>query len=341
VNCPRCGVLNADGKNFCGDCGTPLDATSRYLEEFIRVQVEDTIQHRLKNQELLEIETAARIATKLHGWATVFTYFVGIPLAIFLIVLGILGFREYRDFTALIRTADTKIRPLIDQATMSAKNAQTEAAAAQKRADEAQAQIANTMEQLKLQLRSATGTTQKVSELSHRVSDLEQQTTNRISGASKRVDARIADLDVKMDAALKDIGTQQSKLASTSDLVSALFSKGETQLFSTAGNSSEYTVVPGTGITWVFFLLKQPPIFQTVQLQWHVYVQPKSSLAFAANVMVFRWGDPVENLKQYPFEVSYVPDPTYKGPVVRALSVRNGDVYGDDKLLSGPWNKTR
>lgn len=341
MNYPRCGALNQESKKFCGDCGTPLDATVRYLEDFVRAQVEDTIQHRLKNQELLEIETAGRIASKLHSWATTFTYFVGIPLAIFIIVLGILGFREYRDFVALIRTADTKVRPLIDQATDSARKAQAEAETAQKRADEARKQIGSTMEQVNLQLRSATGTAQKVQQLSERVSGLEQQTTNRISGASKRVESRIAELDNKVDAATKDIGIQQAKLSNTTDLVAALFSKGEVQVFQTGRNSSDYLVVPSTGITWVLFRMNQAAIFQTLQLQWHVYVQPKTSFATIGNILIFRWGDPADNLKQHPFELSYVPDPTYKGLLFKALSVRNGAVYADEQILQGPWSKTQ
>ncbi len=76
--------------------------------------------------------------------------------------------------------------------------------------------------------------------------------------------------------------------------------------------------------------LKAVPIFQTVQINYRIFVQPKSSYHLNGNLLLFIWGDPADNLKQYPIEVSYVPDPTYKGPTYSVLSVRNIGQHSQD-----------
>ena len=80
-------------------------------------------------------------------------------------------------------------------------------------------------------------------------------------------------------------------------------------------------------------LLKSAPIFQTVQINYRIYVQPKSSYHLNGNLLIFVWGDPADNLKQFPLEVSYVPDPTYKGPIYSSLSVKDGHIFADKLQL--------
>jgi hypothetical protein len=116
-----------------------------------------------------------------------------------------------------------------------------------------------------------------------------------------------------------------------------MFSKGTVQMFATTqGDTSTYIVyrLPGAsngGI--VFMLLKSAPIYQTIQIGFHVYVQPKTSYAITGNVIRFVWGESPDSLKQWPLEVSYVPDPTYRGPVYSTLSVKDGHVFADHAQL--------
>ncbi len=144
-----------------------------------------------------------------------------------------------------------------------------------------------------------------------------------------------------MEEANKSIAQQQSKLVSTNELVTAMFSKGQVETFAASGgNTANFVFVPIPAMggnnqkgAIVFMLLKSAPIFQTVQINFHIYVQPKSSYFLRANVITFIWGDPADNLKQFPLEVSYVPDPTYKGVVYSKLSIKDGHVFADEQQI--------
>ncbi len=145
----------------------------------------------------------------------------------------------------------------------------------------------------------------------------------------------MSELGAKVDAADQEIVVQQRKLTNTSELVKALFSKGETELFiPAAGDNSKFCMIslPQKGAN-VYMLLKSVPIYQTIQLQFHIYVQPKYSYTMFGNVLFFRWGDAVESIKQYPLSVSYVPDPTYQGRSYSSLNVRDGHAFADTLQL--------
>jgi len=151
-------------------------------------------------------------------------------------------------------------------------------------------------------------------------------------------------------AALKN---QQRQLSDTSELVKMLFSKGQTDQFATNVNSARFIVIPTanrqllqtgqripTGIA--FFLLSNAPIAQTVQLEWFVFVQSKSTYNIVdgtSNVLFFRWGDPLDSLKQHPAEVTYIADKSTSA-VVKALSVKDGMPFGDGRpLLLDPFSR--
>ena len=189
----------------------------------------------------------------------------------------------------------------------------------------------------KKQLGSATELAKNVTALSERVSGLEQQTSSQIIGSSSRVDSRMTELDQKIDAAAKDIANQQKKLANTDELVKTLFSKGTTEYFPTTTNGSTVVTAPNQNGALVFILLKSAPIYQTIEVKWHVFSQPHGSYGLSNNVLIFSWGDPAANLKQYPLEVTYVPDPTSKNPAFKALSLKDNAVFADDtKLMDLP-----
>jgi hypothetical protein len=174
-------------------------------------------------------------------------------------------------------------------------------------------------------------------QLSTKVSGLEATTADKIAAASKHVEGRVNELDEKLEPANKVIAEQQVKLTSTNELVTAMFSKGRTEIFPTNFGDTQNLIVvaapPGQSGAQVFMLLKGAPIFQTVQVQFYISVQPRYSYAINANVVVFNWGDPAEGLKAHPIEISYVPDPTYRGVVYSTLSVKEGHVLADGTQL--------
>lgn len=335
--CPHCNSPSVEGKKYCADCGTPLDPQTKHLETFVKAQVEEAIQQRFRNQKLVDIETSQAVAERLHGWAKLFGFFVGLPFAALLIVLGVGGIEKYSDFKKMIGSIEGQVKPKIEQAKSDAEQAQKTAGEARAEAENSKRTMEGAVSEAKKQLGSATELAKNVTALSERVSGLEQQTSSQIRGSSSRVDSRMTELDQKIDAAAKDIANQQKKLANTDELVKTLFSKGTTEYFPTTTNGSTVVTAPNQNGALVFILLKSAPIYQTIEVKWHVFSQPHGSYGLSNNVLIFSWGDPAANLKQYPLEVTYVPDPTSKNPAFKALSLKDNAVFADDtKLMDLP-----
>jgi hypothetical protein len=322
VICEQCKAENPDGTNFCSDCGSLLTPQLKLL---VRSQVEESIREHLKDQNVVEIETADKIATRLLRWVKLYYAF---PAAVLAIILALLGISDYSDFHKTIHRASVEALSEADSASKKSKEATV-------RSDEAIRSINAATAQMDQQLAS-------IQQLSNRVSGLESQTASRMTSASKHVEERVTDLDSKVESANKEIAAQQAKLTSTNELVTAMFSKGQVDTFyNPAGDTPTFVVFPFRAApgqpqkgAWVFMLLKSAPIFQTVQINYHIYVQPKSSYHVTGNILSFFWDDPADNLKQFALEVSYVPDPTYKGRIYSVLSVKDGHIFADKLQLS-------
>jgi hypothetical protein len=86
-------------------------------------------------------------------------------------------------------------------------------------------------------------------------------------------------------------------------------------------------------MTIVWLLLDKSPIQGTIQLQYYVSVQPPNTyFVVAHNLIVFFWGDPLENLKQKPLSVSYFPANS-DSELIHSLSEHDGRVWADDQPL--------
>jgi hypothetical protein len=81
--------------------------------EAIRQEVGRALDARLRDQKTVEIEIAQAIIVRLSGWARLFGFFVGIPIALLLAALGIFGVKTYSDFSARVNQAkEEALRPL-------------------------------------------------------------------------------------------------------------------------------------------------------------------------------------------------------------------------------------
>jgi hypothetical protein len=113
TECQRCKAGNPDGKRFCGDCGAPLDPTlvvaSQLVDTSVQGQIQSILAERYKDQKLLELETTQAIAARLLEWAKLLGFFVGIPVAVLLLILAALGIKTYSDFVAQVNKAQTDI----------------------------------------------------------------------------------------------------------------------------------------------------------------------------------------------------------------------------------------
>jgi hypothetical protein len=135
MDCPRCGAPNPEGKRYCGECGAPLrpEAPGPALSDaHLTSRIQAVLQEHLKDRKLVEIELTEAIVTRLSNWAKLLGFFVGIPLAALAVVLGILGVRNYSDFSRTIDTAKTDIEQTFHRAQ---QHAQQQADVFKQRAD--------------------------------------------------------------------------------------------------------------------------------------------------------------------------------------------------------------
>jgi hypothetical protein len=103
MDCLRCRAQNVDGKKFCGDCGAMLSSPE---EERIRTLAKSILeeQFRLRDQKLLEIETADAIYDRLKKLATPTVLAITIAIAI----LGFIGYGKFNSLLDAMKVAETE-----------------------------------------------------------------------------------------------------------------------------------------------------------------------------------------------------------------------------------------
>src|SRR2546423_1299158 len=105
IACPSCTAQNPDDKKYCGDCGAPLHSQSPSFRDQIQVVIKD----QLKDQKVLEIETAQAIVARLLDWGKLFSIAVVIPLTILGAALGWFGVKTYSGFYTDVDKAKTDV----------------------------------------------------------------------------------------------------------------------------------------------------------------------------------------------------------------------------------------
>jgi uncharacterized protein YoxC len=142
-------------------------------------RVRAVLGHDFKDQRLLEVDTAEKIADRVMRWAKLFGFFIGIPVAIIGIALGALGIKSISDLKAMqARVDDLKEqahRAEDDVATMrkSVYDARAAARAANSDLTQLQNELATRREQL-AKLQELDQLQQEFRTLSERVSSLEE-----------------------------------------------------------------------------------------------------------------------------------------------------------------------
>jgi hypothetical protein len=108
--CPRCQAPYTPSDRFCRSCGLELrndsQAIEAYLAKVVPGRIDDALKARLKDQKVVEIETAEKLAERAMGWLKTLAYFVGIPALVFGALLSFLGIKTYSDFDKASRKAE-------------------------------------------------------------------------------------------------------------------------------------------------------------------------------------------------------------------------------------------
>src|SRR6266571_8008033 len=98
--CSQCHTESPAGKRYCGDCGHAFPLTSTPVAALdVEKEVQKLLQEKFKDPKVLDVETSEAIAKRLQGWATLFVFFLGIPVALATILIG----KGYYDLSTVIQ----------------------------------------------------------------------------------------------------------------------------------------------------------------------------------------------------------------------------------------------
>lgn len=141
-----------------------------------------------------------------------------------------------------------------------------------------------------------------------------------------KVQANIMDMQ-------NDLESQQKTIFNINERMAAFLKEGKTFIFDQPDVNSKYKILTLKEREHIIFiLLDQVPIWQTLQIQWFIYVQPKRSYVIRGNLLIFRWGDDLQKLNEKPLEVTYVPDPLAK-PKFNSLDKVDNQIFLDGKKI--------
>lgn len=154
--------------------------------------------------------------------------------------------------------------------------------------------------------------------------ELEQKKRESQQKELEQVQTQIKDMQASLRSSQEALDIQQKKLADVDQILKSFYEASTTDTVDTKKDSDRLVII-GHDETHVsiYVVLPRPPIPQTLQLQWHVYAQPRNSYYVQENLVVFRWGQSESSFREHNLSLSYVPDPT-KTAVERHL-VRRGD----------------
>jgi hypothetical protein len=128
-------VTDVSDKAFWGACGDVLGAPS-VTDDDLQRRVRAIIRGELEDKKVVEVEVTEAVLDRINGWAKTLAFFAGIPMALLLGVLGVLGFRKYSDLWQLVSAAEDKIKPTIDHAEKTANEVEQKTNGLQTRAKE-------------------------------------------------------------------------------------------------------------------------------------------------------------------------------------------------------------
>lgn len=114
VTCSRCGAVMERSDRFCRSCGLEVRADAaaidNYLAEILPGRIDAALEKRVKDQKIVEVETAELLADRAIKWLRTLGFFLGIPAAAIVAVVSFLGLRTYSDiektYAAIQRVTD-------------------------------------------------------------------------------------------------------------------------------------------------------------------------------------------------------------------------------------------
>ena len=194
MQCPKCNSENPDNKKFCGDCGNRLLPSAYLSEDELRAQIRAVIKEELTDQKVVEVEITESVLERITGWAKKLGFFAGIPLALLLLVLGLLGLKKYSDLWALASAAENKIGPVVERAQKTASDVEATTQRLQQRSSQVESQIAALKPKLETISKDAEHFAQLEKNVDGRFESLQaslDSKLNKVQGQVKQIQERL------------------------------------------------------------------------------------------------------------------------------------------------------
>jgi hypothetical protein len=160
--CPQCKEPSSPGKNFCANCGAPLDSASSR----IRALIDEALKTKLKEQEYVVVETSVAAADKLTKWVKIFLFWAAIPLTLLTLLLAFLGIRTISDFTTA--------KKQVEGASAAAKSSiEREVASSQR----AMSELGQTPARIRAEYGQLQSDMGRYQQINHKIADVQKQLT--------------------------------------------------------------------------------------------------------------------------------------------------------------------
>jgi hypothetical protein len=329
--CFECEQENPSEQRFCGNCGAPL-----ILREFIARQVSEGVTSAVRDRDVLETESAIRVFERAWGWA----WKIGsVAVAI---VAGTIVFLGYKasDLRSAIETAKQTVTGSAEttRASIEATSKQS-VLGIQKASQEAiDANQASAQKATQLSTDLTKTAAQTKSELKGEASSVRQEvaTSQTELEAVKKLQPEFDTMRGQLSKATADLAQQQKAISNSEDFVKHVFSSHVSYSFGfPVFEQPNAVVIPapkGVKSSMVYMLLPVAPMDGTMQMQYRIFLQPPGSYFHLHNLIIFRWDDAPESLKQDAITISLFPDTSDKD-LIKALTVKDGRVFADGEPL--------
>ena len=169
----------------------------------VEERIQEIFDKSYKDKTVVEIETTQAIATRLSEWAKLLGFFVGIPIGLLLLTLGVLGVKQYSDFSNQVANAKSEVTNRLNEA-------QTEASKLQQAAVKLKADgdaLTQKYQELQTQFSSNAALAEQLKTLSAKVDVIGEKLgftpTSKISSEGKK---RLEDAFKKFQDYLKGLG---------------------------------------------------------------------------------------------------------------------------------------
>jgi phage shock protein A len=189
--CDQCSDALSKGQRFCSNCGnlfTPLSV------EYLSAQVaalsaqiaEYNAERNAKEQKYLEFDTAEKVVNRIMSWAKLFGFFVGIPLGVVLIMLGLWAGKSIKDFHDIASAGQASVNATLEKARKDARAAEDLASSAVTTAQTVNHDVQATKDKLSALNAMVKESSSRVEQLNTGVSQQETKLANLSVSLSRR-----------------------------------------------------------------------------------------------------------------------------------------------------------